>query len=244
MTKLKKMTRRSRTNRNQSNGKGAKSNPVNHEAADKKTASSATKAETAEKKSDFEKLIKKLEAGDFDSDSNMKMLFTEYQKLADSTVEASSGNEKVISEENEKLSRLNHQLRHEIEILKKELENMKQNQREQAELDQLIAAQKAALLEKETLLQELDQRLQFLSHQLQDIPEVSVLPDNPEYRNARAQILVNTILPNFYKKRLSMEIRLIEQVEADEADARLLELNLMRELIYYHETELKQLLKN
>jgi hypothetical protein len=241
MTKHRKLNPRSRPGRNPENGNGTQLDPVNQLAPENNELPAFSN--NLGMNEEFEKFLTKLEAGEFDSDSNVQLLFQEYQKvIAGSTAFPDETN--AVSEANRKLARLNDQLHHEIIILKTELENMKQSAREQTELQQLVETYKTALVEKEALLQELDQRLQFLSLRLQEIPLLSLAPENSGYRMVRARLLANTILPDFYKKRLSMELDLVEKIETEEADTRLLELNLMRELIYFHETELKQLLKN
>lgn len=232
MSKQKKMNSSSRTGKNHENGNGLPSE------------TGQTSATDTGKDSEFEKLVGQLAAGEFDSDSNLQLLFQEYQKVLAGTGVSAPDEATDILIMNRKLTRQNHQLHLEISILKTELENMKASHRQQVELEKLVETYKTALAEKEALLQELDQRLQFLSLRLQEIPLLALAPENSGYRVIRARMLAHTILPDFYKKRLSMELDLIEKIDTGEADSRLLELNLMRELIYYHENELKQLLKN
>lgn len=232
MSKQKKMNSSSRTGKNHENGNGNSFETQQFSVTD------------SGKESEFEKLVEQLAAGEFDSDSNLQLLFQEYQKVLAGTGVAVPDEATGILSVNRKLTRLNEQLHLEISILKTELENMKESHRQRADLEKLLDTYKTALAEKEALLQELDQRLQFLSLRLQEIPLLALAPENSGYRVIRARMLANTILPDFYKKRLMMELDLIEKIDTEEADSRLLELNLMRELIYYHENELKQLLKN
>ncbi|MBN2092764.1 hypothetical protein JW964_24300, partial [candidate division KSB1 bacterium] len=96
------------------------------------------------------------------------------------------------------------------------------------------------LEERENFIQNLNKRIKALSEEWTETETLDLSKASDNYNLLRAQVLSESILPNLYKKRLATELNLVNVAEEGKS---LKELNEIKELIEYHENELRQLLQ-
>ncbi|MCI0494593.1 hypothetical protein L0Z72_06265, partial [candidate division KSB1 bacterium] len=111
------------------------------------------------------------------------------------------------------------------------------------QIQNTLVETQSILREREEVIHNLNQRIKVLSDDWKVPLPITFPTEGTNYEQLRVQMLVETILPNLYKKRLILEVDLINNEEEEKGEELKKALTDIKYLVSYHEQELQQLLE-
>ncbi len=161
---------------------------------------------------------------------------------------------KNMNEEYQKLQEAMEKLQEEKTTLLNEKNDVSQRyltiEHEQAELltayeqiQNTLVETQSILRDREEVIHNLNQRIKVLSDDWKVPLPITFSNEGTNYEKLRVQMLVETILPNLYKKRLILEVDMINNEEEEKGEELKKALTDIKYLVNYHEQELQQLLE-